>query len=257
MSPLRVGISLAKESVMHRFTCKVVVLGLALILSPEVTRAAVTFTDGTFTNADWTVTTDTDANGTGTSSGAQLATGGNPGEFRQVSVVVQPAQIGAVFSTVVGYHQKTSAVYNPATQGAIVSVDYSEDAMNISGGGQATGVALRQNGVIYAGPTLITSGSGWLGYPQSGLSANQFNDIDNFQSGGLHPDFSATGAPITFGFFRAQSARFNSTSMVGIDNWSVTVNQIPEPGSLATAACLLSALWRKPRNGQKGHRELT
>jgi hypothetical protein len=42
-----------------------------------------------------------------------------------------------------------------------------------------------------------------------------------------HPDFSAGGAPIEFGFIRIISSpagNVASTRTVGIDNWSVTVN---------------------------------
>jgi hypothetical protein len=39
------------------------------------------------------------------------------------------------------------------------------------------------------------------------------------------PDFSATGAPLQFGYQRANSSRFPIVLTHGIDNWRVTIRR--------------------------------
>jgi hypothetical protein len=59
-------------------------------------------------------------------------------------------------------------------------------------------------------------------------------DFIAISGGSGTPDFSASGAAITFGFWRAFSAPTGSnagTRIGGIDNWMVTVNSVPEPAS--------------------------
>jgi len=55
--------------------------------------------------------------------------------------------------------------------------------------------------------------------------------------GGLHPNFSAIGAPLTFGYIEASgSGPGNVTITSGVDNFDVMINNVPEPGTWAIGA---------------------
>ena len=58
------------------------------------------------------------------------------------------------------------------------------------------------------------------------------------------PDFSASGEPITFGFFTALSGGIGGGSVSltqGYDNWSVVVQTVPEPSPVPALS-----LWSLP-----------
>src|SRR5262249_55714009 len=157
-------------------------------------NSAVTFFDGEFAPADWQLETVTSGGG-GTVSVAQQTTGGDPGAFRQVTDNVGS---GPDYSIIDGYHWRVGATYDPSTQGAISTIDYSEDAILFSGGGdgEGSGVAIKQAGVIYYAGYHVTPESTWTHHAYAGLTA------DDFAQGGNRPDFSSNGAPIQFGFIR-------------------------------------------------------
>ena len=143
-------------------------------------------------------------------------------------------------------HINESASYDPSTQGAIQSIDYSESArtfdteFNTFGG--KSGPAIRQNGNFYifsfqntrsidevADPTP----SPWITIAFPGIQQNNFrlvtgpNTFDSTQ----HPDFSAAGGEIHFGLAGAQSHTGGccSTRQSDHDNWSMHVTQAPPP----------------------------
>jgi hypothetical protein len=134
------------------------------------------------------------------------------------------------------FHIRNDAVFDPATEGAITSVAYSEDTFTgISqiGGG----LALQQNGILYFGGYRHDSSTSWVTYIRSSLTAADFR---TFVSETLHPDFSSSGAPITFGFFRANSVDaggpYGYTATGGTDNWQATITSVPEPALLSLMA---------------------
>lgn len=188
--------------------------------------AAATFSDATFTPADWTLTVET-LNLGGSVTVSQLASGGNSGAFRRINDVLTSA-VGQGFSnTVFGFHARVGATWNPSVQGAIASLAYSEDAYRYAGSGvQANGVALRQGGVIYYGTGSVTPGTTgvWQNYAWSTLTAASF---DALAPGVQNPDFGPSGGPIQFGFYRANSTSVGGSGATisgGIDNWSVTLD---------------------------------
>ena len=190
------------------------------------------FFDGTFTDSDWGLTKFD--NSAGTTSAAQVSTGGNLGAYRQVTNNVGNAPPPAsCLGTLVGFHAKVGAVYNPAQQGAITSVDYSEDAILISGGGdgQGAGPALIQGGQVYLGPEHVTPSLSWTHFPNWEIRASDFSAVNvtctAFVDASRHPDFSSSGSTIQFGFFRANSTGAGGpgyTTVGGIDNWTVVVH---------------------------------
>lgn len=207
---------------------------------------AVTFFDGIFNNPDWSLTTITNAGGAGSSVGAfQMPVGGNPTQYR---LIRNNLQISAPNSLVLGVHMNNTAFYNPSISGAITSINYSEDSINLvnqGGNGQGSGLAIVQGGNTYIlrNPILVMPYSGfstWTANPAGGLVASDLWRVDNAGNlfSGQNPDFSASGGIMQFGFWRGNSSGGISSgvfnSECGIDNWSVTI--IPAPSAAMALA---------------------
>jgi uncharacterized protein (TIGR03437 family) len=226
------------------------------------------FRDGDFADADWEMVRRIQVAPPDLASlqVTRQAAGGNPGAFLQVDIrltATGESPIGAVRAAVVMIRR--SATYTPSSQGAIASIDYSEEARNVHSGtspagGQRTGLALRQNGKIFVLQDLITRlPAAWTGLGRASLTATHFAELDMvemFLRTGSRPDFSSTGARIEFGFWRgndlavssspespddpytppfrgAPALRHDSVELVtaiGIDNWSVTLRRSIQAG---------------------------
>ena len=214
------------------------VMLLCAVASPAL---AQTVSDGTFLDADWSLTQATAGNG-GSSTAAQVATGGNPGSYRNVIDALNAAPPGSN-TTVLSTSIYTPFTYDPAVSGPIGTLSYSEDAEctgGCFGAGQSTGPAVQQGGNLYILNTQLITGAGttWVNHSLSGLTAADFSIVsvtpttifDNSQ----HPNFSAAGGPIQVGFFRANSTGFNLggyTLSAGIDNWQIIVAAGPAAGA--------------------------
>jgi len=221
-------------------------ISAALIAAAFATQAAsaVSFFDGVFNDPDWTLSNFVNATGVGSSSAAfQMPVGGNPNEYRIVRhnlVVTAPGN-----GQYTGVHLKNTAIYNPATQGAITSIDYSEDSINflanVPGNGQGSGLAIYQAGKFYVQRTPIlvmpyAGYSNWTANTALGLVATDLHEIDitGFINPFSNPDFSAAGAPMQFGFWRGNSGNGSYNTECGIDNWHVNI--VPAPGAAALIA---------------------
>jgi hypothetical protein len=208
---------------------------LALVVIAAASNAAIAenslqtvFSDSEFNSADWFY--EVGAVGGGAGFSTQELTGGNPGAYRLINLSMTAGEGG------VGLHAfKYSAVYNPSTQGAIASVAFSEDLRMVVGSmpGMSSGSVLLQNGLRYYRWCWETDSVSWTNRTASGVGAESYH-IDGLQDDGtnpLHPDFSANGAAITFGYFRniqgIAGTDFFMTS--GVDNWTTTVVAVPEP----------------------------
>lgn len=204
---------------------------IAAVSSPAT---AQTVSDSTFLDADWALTQATAGNG-GSSTAAQQLSGGNPGAFRNVTDVLNAAPPGSQ-TVVLSTSIYTPFTYNPAVSGAIGSINYSEDAACTAGcfgQGQSTGPALLQGGnrYILSSSQVITGPSlAWSNHTLNGLTAADFGLVNvtptTLFDSTQHPNFSAGGAPIQFGFFRANGTGVNGggyTLSAGIDNWQVTI----------------------------------
>jgi hypothetical protein len=226
-------------------------LCIALGLAASPAMASVTFFDGTFNDADWSLTTITNANGAAsTVQGFQLATGGNGGSHR---TVIHQMVVTGQYALVTGLHMNANATYDPSTQGGFSTIDYSEDAM-ASLGLMGTGLAILQDGNFYVlrKPSLMYAQGSWNTVARTGIVATDLYLIDsngNFDQS-RSPDFSAAGGVMQFGFWRANgsgtaaSGTFNYET--GIDNWSVTL-VVPSPGALALVG-LAGLIGRRRRN---------
>jgi hypothetical protein len=213
------------------------------LLAWQTMAAAVTVSDNTFVNTDWTLTSFSSFNG-GTVSAAQVASGGNPGPYRNV---IDTLNNGGAPSVVLGVSIYSPFIYTPSVSGAINSVDYSEDAACTSGcfgSGQSTGPALLQGGVIYVlGSSSVITGPGaaFANHSLSGLTALDFGGVSltgsTFVDNTVHPNFSAGGAPIQFGFLRANGTGPGGIGYslgAAIDNWQVTITSAAAPPSGTT-----------------------
>lgn len=246
----------------HRIARRTTLLCIAAaLLSWQSLAQAVTVSDSTFADVDWTITSFSSGSG-GTSSAAQVASGGNPGSFRNVTDQLNG---GGVVSVVSGVNIYGPFTYTPSVSGTIGSIDYSEDAACTSGcfgQGQSTGPALLQNGNYYTlcSSVIITgAGTTFVNHALAGLTAADFGIValtsTNTCDPSVHPDFSSAAAPIKVGFFRANGTGPGGggyTLAAGIDNWQITLNAvvvnpqgippiIPVP-TLGAAGMLLLAL---------------
>lgn len=215
----------------------------------SVAQADVIYSDGTFTPSNWGLETFT-ANGAGGSvTTAQLASGGNPGQARSVTNTTGtgPGQ------TIYGLHRfgtTNSTRYEPITQGAIASVDFSIDFAFLSGiGGQGHGLALgaKQGAVVFAAAATVTgSSTAWNTYSITGLTAADFTAV----SGSGSINFSDAGAPIRFGFITSNSNGSGGTSYfneIAYDNFFVRVVQVPAPSTMAFSLGSILCLARRKR----------
>lgn len=214
---------------MHTARALIPVLLLAALgLGSAASATTVTFTDGTFTDSDWSATkiVDTTAGATASFVAGQVATGGNPGEYRQVQHTFDAGIIA------VG-HLKSGAIYDPSITGAIESIAYSYDLIHLNpppAQAVAYGIALLQDGAWYRTAFDTIFPETWTGFGTGGLTAASF--VLAAGSGPANPDFSATGAAMTFGYASFNNNTGGSPDLVrlsGIDNWQVAITTVPLP----------------------------
>ena len=214
------------------------VLALAASAGLASNASAVVFFDGVFNNADWSLTTTLNTNAAGSSAfGLQFLTGGNPNEYRRIR---NQLTVSSPTGILHGFHMNVTAFYDPSNQGAIASIDYSEDSINFvnaPGNGQGSGLAIIQNGRLYRTSAALimpfSSFSTWQPNAQPGLTPASFWEVD--PSTGMviagSPDFSASGTVMQLGFWRGNSNNGSINTECGIDNWHVDI--IPAPGATA------------------------
>lgn len=218
---------------------------LSVLVPASSIAATVVFSDGTFTNANWTVTSE-NLNLGGSGSGTQTATGGNPGSYRRCTNTLNSALSQPFSNTVYVFHKVSGATYTPSVTGPIVSLDYIQDSMRITGGQQAYGLALKQGGVVYYGPLFVNpvTFNVWANTSQTTLIATNF---DAAAAGVQNPDFSGTGGAIELGFVCANSTSVGGagfTTVGGIDNWKVTITSAEPVAVEPTTLGKVKALYR-------------
>jgi hypothetical protein len=215
-------------------------------LAAAAAGASVTFTDGTFTAGTY-VPGFTFADGASLTVG-QCASCGDPGAALELTITEPTGFSSTGGNNLVTGLVNSSFTYNPATQGAITSIDASIDkdlTATVPGLITFTNTfrpLIEQNGQFYTAdivgtPLIIPAGStsgttGYLSFSQSGLVAADFNQVDPTTGliGTAHPDFS--GAEITFGMFQILGeTQAPSFVTYDYDNLSLTVNSVPEPAT--------------------------
>ena len=119
-------------------------------------------------------------------------------------------------------HVFTGGGWDPSTDGALASVDYSEDQIEFEPPfeGAAIGAlfVIVQDGTTYntsINENNAYSNTSWQTTSVDGLTPADFSPAPG-------PDFSAGGAPMTFGYLRSNTNRGTEiTTQHGIDNWTV------------------------------------
>lgn len=216
-----------------RFVVKLTSGGLPLAASNAAQLAvsptpAVVFQDGEFGPSDWSVSAVVSpAQGGPTYDIVRAAVGGNPDAFLSVQYSMPQGS-----SSVRVAHASLLAVWDPAAQGPIYTIDFAEDCRGGTGAYQAyTAPMIRQ-----AGRTYIASAhergcasSTWASAAvRPSLEAEDFIRIDGpaCVAGESCPDFSAAGAPIQLGLVsgaRVGSGKPAGTAAHGFDNWRATL----------------------------------
>ena len=214
--------------------------------------ATVNFSDGNFTSG-WSdphlVVVDSSNFSIVTSN---PVTGGNPNFYRQEDH--SGTRNGSAID-LAGFNMlalNSAATYDPSSQGAILSIDYAYDVIHL-GGNVAVAVApgLSQGGKTYrffnGGQAAIASV--WSAIAANGLTSFSFHEVTNSGvyattiDANSHPDFSASGGQITFGYIVANGWGGTINATTGIDNWSVTLNtETPEPATWSAMLIGLGAI---------------
>lgn len=183
------------------------------------------YKDGTFAPADWTASAvPGPAPTVPPHEETQVTSGGNPGAYRRMTVQI-PAGAGSARV----FHFSQTALYDPASQGAINVIDYSEDCLEFSGELVYTEsrMAIEQGARRFIADTDGScSKSGWTAAPaRASLRAADFYLFDGpaCPSGASCPDFSASGTPLRLGTWRITYGAPGAAGAHGIDNWKVTV----------------------------------
>jgi hypothetical protein len=159
-----------------------------------------------------------------------VASGGNPAAFGKMTVQLPTSRVDVLYSA-------RSALYDPATQGAILHFDYTEDCIVLQSGASiyvASNLLIEQAGRKYVSSNYrINEGvtvndctsKTWHELRRGVLTIEAFKLVDGPPCGASEPcpDFSATAEPIRFGYHRLVAGGSGDSVAHGIDNWKVTV----------------------------------
>jgi PEP-CTERM motif len=252
-----------RRNTIHSLAACVVLL-LFQASSPPAVKADVTYSDGDW-GSQWSLEEQYyqgPANGGGsTETATTIANNGNPGSYYQQTATIPTAPPGVrngidneyLFSGASGANG-----YNPSVSGEILSLDFCIDIINFTQGLNVSAAPmLEQGGMFYRATVLTSMSPSWTTLSYVGLTALNFGLVSNDPSGigstvdfSMHPDFSLTGGPISFGFASVHSTSLGGvgyTKMEGFDNWCITLHTVPEPASLSLVllGALATTLWAR------------
>lgn len=240
---------------------------VVLMLASATRAAPAGFSDDTVDAAAYDIVqlhTDPSVNLSIASTGA-----GNPGSALALTFSNGGGSVN-LLSTVGFIHKGFS--WNPAVDGALASVDFSNDRY-IDGGDAFINTnlvtfsraLLRQNGQYFLAALLDVGQprQAWYTNGATGLDALDFVGFDPFTGltdASLHPDFSAAGGTLGFGFLNRFTLSVNGPydldALFAYDNIRVHVNvdagALPEPGSLPLLAAALGGWWWRQRRAGSG-----
>ena len=212
-------------------------LMLTCLLAAAPASASIIFTDSTFNMSDYGPLQQYLGNPDMSGSVQQALGFGNPTPSAEF-ILNWPGSA----NTDVGYqgliHNGWS--YDPGTQGALTSIDFSEDkyihtSFDITLTGSNIRMLMLQGGNYYIAATPVTVAFDTWESGAANLLATDFNFFD-FATGVLdttrHPDFSS--GVMQFGLANYYGLQVNDPLEVDTyyDNLSIGLNQVPEPSSL-------------------------
>ena len=238
---------------------------LALGLAGQAHAVAVTFTDPTVNPAGYMTSiysTDPTVN-----IAVSATAAGNPGAALQVHFTNSG---GAVNLNSFEAFINSAFTYNPGSQGAIHRIDFSSDRFVDFGPVLNPSLTISsrplvaQNGKLYFATFLDPQVRGAFYTSASGPIASADFSLFDFGTGATdatqHPDFTAGGAAIGFGFasrfnLGTGGAPFALDGEFRFDNLTIRINGVPEPSELALMCAGLTALGasaaRRKRNRSK------
>jgi hypothetical protein len=228
---------------------------LAFVSAWSAPAATIVLTDETFSDADWTATV---ISQTGSLSGvvAQSAAGGNTGAYRRQTF--SWPQIASPSSHSLTIASFGPLFFDPSASDGILSIEFEFDLARISGPSNfaSTGFYrpyLLQDGDMFVLATTaanLADNANWTPHSHLSTSPSDWNPVVGFGSGS--PDFSSSGAPITFGYRvllglscpSGYSSCVSGSVASGLDNFKVTITtpdpppptDVPEPSTAAMAS---------------------
>jgi len=201
-------------------------------ISASPARALSLF-DETFDEADWVHTKiiDSTSGAAGTFTAMQESTGGNPGPYQSGTHTWNNGYIA------IAHIFSGAGVYDPGTQGALALLDWSVDlGVPVSTNTEFTDVAatlvVMQGGNFYlpdpfSALPFASHGGGFTQLEQSLVEGDLVLALGSGVDLNSHPDFSSSGAPLSFGFATVNSATGSRTTHWVADNYQL----VPEPST--------------------------
>lgn len=235
--------------------------GVALLLCPTMAQAAtVTFLDQEFNDSDWQVASSAVSPVSSYTVGQDTTPGiGNPSPYRRMTNTNPVDPLGGPSTFVIVNFRRLGWSYDPGVEGAIEHIDLAMDRIvfevTVNGVPISTGAVghlfWRYQGgrgyFVASDPQAFTNRT-WETRSLTGLTASDF--VNTLSAGGVHPDFSASGGIITFGYNRSNTNTGQSAPVVtvhGIDNFSVQITSIPLPATLGLFGIGLASLLTRAR----------
>ena len=173
----------------------------------------------------------------------RLATGGNSGSY--LRFLSQPSEhVQGIGSWAMHTAATGRLAIDPATSGAIRSLSFSQDVKLFGGTASEieTGLMLQQGGKVYVNRWPMAAGQAWTSRSRDRLNSTDFIAVSTAPEGGFdeasRPDFSSHADPIVLGsyFLGLRFPASTTSAAIGIDNWRVDVDFVPEPGAVLSAA---------------------
>ncbi len=212
-----------------------VVPAVVLLVGPASAFTDTVISDGTFTPASWTHSILWSRPTANLGPMTQELSGGNPGFYQRG----QHQTVGSFAAIYDGHLYTGGPSYDPSTQGAIASLDVQYDYIDLPGpgGGTQNGLLVSQGGHTYIRYVDSSFWSSWHTHALAGITQGDtvWEEVSASGTSSGHPDFSAAGGPMRFGYYTfnwSLPQGFDIQRIWGVDDFQVTVH-----GNAATSLC--------------------